>query len=100
MAQWVKNLTMEAWVDAEAQVGPLAWYCGLENSALLQMQCRPELQLIFNLWPWDFHMPLVRPKKKGEREGLNYRQNTEFMFLHRQRQSAKAKLIIFWRQGD
>ena len=62
--QQVKNLTAAALVTAEVQVPSLAWSSGLKDLALLQWWCRLQLQLRFSLWPRNFHMSLVAPKKK------------------------------------
>ena len=61
VAQWVKNpvaaviVTVEAWVLSPAQCS------GLKALALLQPQRRSQLQLGFNLWPRNSHMPWVWP---------------------------------------
>ena len=60
MAQWVKNLTAGAWVPSLAQCN------GLKGLALLQLQLR------FNPWPKNFHMPRVQPfKKKKKKKNFN-----------------------------
>ena len=56
MAQWVKNLTIAAWVATEAQVESLAWYSGLKDPMLLQLWCRSQLWLGFSPWPGNFHL--------------------------------------------
>ena len=61
MVQWVKNLTEVAQVAAEAQAPSPAQYSGLKDLALLQLQCRSQLQLGFNPLPRNFHMPQVQP---------------------------------------
>ena len=37
-----------------------------EHWALLQLWCRSQLLLGFDLWPGNFHMPWVWPKKKNK----------------------------------
>ena len=59
MAQWVKNLTLVAWVTAEEQVSSLAWCSRLMHLVLLQQQHRLRLWLRFNPWPGNLHMPRV-----------------------------------------
>ena len=59
MVQWVKNLTAVARVAAEVQVPSPAWCSGLKNLVLPQLCCRSQLQLGFDLWPGNFHMPWV-----------------------------------------
>ena len=59
MAQWVKNLTVAAWVSAEVQVRSLAWCSELEDSALLQLWHRLRLLLKFSPWPRNFHVSWV-----------------------------------------
>ena len=56
-AQWVKDPTAVAQVAAEAWVQSLVQSSGLKDPTL------PQLQLRFNPWPVNFHMPQVRPKK-------------------------------------
>ena len=58
VVQWVNSLTAVAQVVAEAQVWFLAQHSGLEGLAL------PQLQLWFDAWPGNFHMPWVCLKKK------------------------------------
>ena len=55
MAQWVKNLTVAAWVIVEVQVQALAGCNGLKDLALTQLWLR------FNPWPGNFHVPQVWP---------------------------------------
>ena len=43
MAQWVKNLTAIAQVAGVVQVRSLAQCSGLEDPALLQLQCKSQL---------------------------------------------------------
>ena len=64
VAQWIKNLTAVAQVTAEAQVQSPAWHSEFKDPAL------PQLQLEFNLWPGNFHMPWAGLKKKSERENI------------------------------
>ena len=61
MVQQVKNLTAAAQADAEVQLPFLAWHIGLKDPVLPQLQCRSQLQLGFNPWPRNFHMPWVQP---------------------------------------
>ena len=58
MAQWVKNLTAVAQVPVEVRVQSTAQCSGLNDLAQLH------LQLGFNPWPGNFHMPQVWPLKK------------------------------------
>ena len=58
MAQWVRNPTALAWVASEVWVRAPAQDSGLKDQAMLQ------LQLGFNPWPKNFHMPWVQPFKK------------------------------------
>ena len=51
MAQWVKNLTSAAQVTAKVQF--LAQHRQLKDPVLPQLQHRSQLQLRFNLWPWE-----------------------------------------------
>ena len=55
--QWVKNPTAMTWVTTEVQVASLASEQWVKNPVLLH------LQLGFNPWPGNFHMPWVWPKK-------------------------------------
>ena len=57
MAQWVKNLPAVALIPVEVWVRSMAWYSGLKDPELLQLQFRPQLQLGFNPWPGNFHIP-------------------------------------------
>ena len=50
VVRWVKNLTAVVQVAAEAWVPTPAWYSGLKDPSLLQ------LQLKFNPWPRELHM--------------------------------------------
>ena len=59
MVQWVKNVTMVVYISEEVWVLPLARCSGLKDPALPQLQHRLQLQLRFNPWPWNFHMPLA-----------------------------------------
>ena len=54
--QWVKNLTAAAQVPVEAQVRSLARHSGLKDLALPELW---QLQLGFNPWPRNFHMPCL-----------------------------------------
>ena len=58
MVQWVKNVTAAAPVTVE--VRSLAWCSGLKDTAL------PQLQLGFNPWSGDFHMPCTAIEKERE----------------------------------
>ena len=49
--QWVKNLTAMSWVATETWVWSQAPCSGLRIWQLLQLQLR------FDPWPWNFHMP-------------------------------------------
>ena len=64
MAQWVKNLTAVARVDAEVPVQSLAREGGLKNLVLPQLSCRLQLWLRFSPWPRNFHMLWAQPKQK------------------------------------
>ena len=58
VAQWVKNPTAAAWVTEEVWVCPPAWRSGLnQDPALPHLQHGSQLQLGFNPWPGNFHMP-------------------------------------------
>ena len=48
--QWVKPPTAAAQVAVEVCVLSLAWYSGLKDLALLQMQCWLHLWLRFSCW--------------------------------------------------
>ena len=63
MAQWVRNLTAEAWVPAEAWVRSLAWHSELKDLALPQLWHRSQLWLGFSFWPGNFHMLWCGHKK-------------------------------------
>ena len=60
MVQWVKSPTAVARVAVEAQVRSPAWYSQLKEAAL------PQLQLGFNPWLGNVHVPQVRPRKKTQ----------------------------------
>ena len=64
MAQWVKNLTADTRVNAEAWVRFPAQHGGLKDLALPLLQCRLQLWLGFNPWPGNFHMLWVWLLKK------------------------------------
>ena len=64
VVQWVKNLTVMAWVAAEAQVQYPAWHSGLKDLAMPKLQHRLKLWLGFNSWPGKFHVPKVWLLKK------------------------------------
>ena len=69
MVQWVKNLTAAVWVTVKVWVQSLARHSGLKDQVLLQLQCRLQLRLGFNLWPGNFHMLwvwLLKKKVKGK----------------------------------
>ena len=68
-AQWVKNLTAAVWVTAEMQVLSSAWSSGLKDLALLK------LQLEFNPWPGNFHVPRVWKEKKITKHRKHIAQN-------------------------
>lgn len=59
--QQVKNPTAVAQAAAEAQVLSPAWYSGFKDPVLPQLQRRSKLQLGFNAWPENFHMPQIQP---------------------------------------
>ena len=59
MVQWVKDLTSAAWIAMEEQVQSVAWFSGLQDQVLPQLQCRLQLWLGFNPWPRNSHMLLV-----------------------------------------
>ena len=61
VAQWVKNLTTAAGVNAEVQVLFLPLHSGLNDPALLQLQCRSQLQLGFIPWLGNFRIARLRP---------------------------------------
>ena len=61
MEQQVKNPTAAAWVAIEAQDQYSAWYSGLKDQALLQLQHRSKLWFGFSPCPGKFHMPWVWP---------------------------------------
>ena len=72
MVQWVKNRTAVAWVTAEVWILSLAQCSVLKDPALLKMGCTSQLQLRFNPWPRNFHMPLEERqerKEEGRKEG-------------------------------
>ena len=59
MAQWVKNLIVAARVAAEVRVPSLAWSSGLKDLVLLQLQCRSQFGLKFNLWPRELTYAVI-----------------------------------------
>ena len=64
VAQWVKGLSAVAWhCTAEAQCQFLAQCSGLKDPVLLQLQLR------FNSWPENFHMPRAQPPPKKKENG-------------------------------
>ena len=50
VVHWVKNLTAVTWVTVEVWDPSLAWYNGLQDPVLLQLQLRSQLWLRFNPW--------------------------------------------------
>ena len=64
MLQSGKNPTTVAQVTVEAGVQSPAPGSGLKDLVLSQLWCRSQLQLRFNPWPKNFHVPQVPPKKK------------------------------------
>ena len=64
MMQSVKNLTTTAQVTAGVQVPSLAWCSGFK-------WCRSQLQLRFNPWPRNFHIPggaTIREEEEEDEE--------------------------------
>ena len=61
VVQWVKNLMAAVWVAVKVWVWTQAWQSGLKDPVLPQLWCRVELQLRFNPWPKNFHMPRAWP---------------------------------------
>ena len=59
MAPWVKDLTAVARVAVEAWIRSPTQHSGLKDPALPQLWIRLQLQLGFNPWPGNFHMPRV-----------------------------------------
>ena len=57
----------KALVSVVVQVQSPAWHSGLKDLALLQLQHKPKLQLVFNHWPGNFHILWVQPLKKINR---------------------------------
>ena len=66
VAQRVKNLNVAAQVTPEERVWSPSKHSELQDPALPQLPHRSQLQLRFNPWPGNFHMPRVRPLKKKE----------------------------------
>lgn len=58
VVQWVEHLTSVVQVTEEAGIQFLSWYSELKYLLL------PQLQLKFNPWHKNFHMPRVQPFKK------------------------------------
>ena len=50
-------------VSVVVQVPSPAWHSGLKDLALLQLQHKSKLQLVFNPWPRNFHILWVQPLK-------------------------------------
>ena len=61
VVQWIKIWLPQLWFTAEVWVGCPAWRSGLKDLALLQLQCRWQLWLVFNPWTRNFHMPRMWP---------------------------------------
>ena len=61
MVQWINNPTTVTWVTKEVHVPSPAQCSELKDPALLQLQCRSSCgsDSRFDLWPENFHMPLV-----------------------------------------
>ena len=62
--EWVKNPTTVAQIVAQARVWSLALCGGLKDPVLPQLWHRLQLQIGFDPWPGNFHMPQVWPLKK------------------------------------
>ena len=67
MVQWVKNLTVVAWVAMEVWVGSPAWGDELKDLALPHLWHRLQLWLGFSPWPRNFHMPGMWPLKQTDK---------------------------------
>ena len=63
MVQWVNELACLRG-SASSTPDPAQW---VKDPALLQLWHRSQLQLGFDSWSEDFHMPLGRPKKKTKK---------------------------------
>ena len=59
VVQWIKNPTAATWVSVEVQVWSLVWHSGWQDLALPQLWHRSQLQLGFNPWLRNFHVPWV-----------------------------------------
>lgn len=69
VAQCVKDLTAVAGVAVEGSI-PSLTQC-VKDPALLQLLRRLQLQLWFDPWPWNFHLPLMQPKKKKKAQWIS-----------------------------
>ena len=66
VSQWVKNLTVVAWVTAEVWVWSLGWRSGVKDPVL------PQLWLVFNPWPGNIHLQWGCPFKKKKRHQTKF----------------------------
>lgn len=78
---WAKNLTVEAWITAEAWVQLPAQHSWLKDPAMLQVQHGLQLQCGFSPWLGNFHMPWTQPKKQIEIENPFQVRKTVFFIL-------------------
>ena len=70
MAQWVKECKRGGLDCCEGTgliPGSVQW---VKDPALPQLWRRSQLQLGFNPWPWNFHMPWVQSLKKNNKTKL------------------------------
>ena len=73
----VKNPIVAAQVTVEVQIPSLAWWSGLKGPgiaapSLLHLWCRSQVQLGFNPWPWNFHMPQMWPLKNKKQKQARF----------------------------
>ena len=61
VAQWIENPTGVARVAAKSRVRSQAQLSGLKYLVLPQLQWRSQVQLVFDPWPENFHIPWVWP---------------------------------------
>lgn len=66
--QHVTSTHLYRWFKTKPELGVSAAAQWVKDPALLQLWSRSQLQLRFDTWPENFHMPPVGPKKKKEQE--------------------------------
>ena len=64
VVQWVNVLAFLCGIGGS--IPSLSWW--VKDLALMQLWCRSPLQLEFDSWPGNFHMPLCGKKKKKKKE--------------------------------